>query len=151
MAEGKIRVKSSETFQKVLRNFGGGLSFWERIQYNEKETCQPAGAPVSGDSAGGGASGGGAGLSGCGAPAHPAADRAAVRASGSLLDAAQVDLNTAGLEALCTLPGIGESKARAIIEDRAANGPYAQVEDVTRVSGITRNTIKDWVRLAYVS
>ncbi len=85
------------------------------------------------------------------APLHPAADRAAVRASGSLLDAAQVDLNTAGLEALCTLPGIGESKARAIIEDRAANGPYAQAEDVTRVSGITRNTIKDWVRLAYVS
>ena len=80
-------------------------------------------------------------------PTPPAASHTA----GALLDAAQVDLNTAGLEALCTLPGIGEKKAQAILEDRARNGPYERVEDVTRVSGITRNTIRDWARLAYVS
>ena len=77
----------------------------------------------------------------------PEGEAAAVRAESSLLEAAQVDLNTAGLDALCTLPGVGEKRARAIL----ANGPYAQVEDVTRVSGITQNTIRDWARLAYVS
>lgn len=69
----------------------------------------------------------------------------------TMLDAAQVDLNTAGLEALCTLPGIGEKKAQAILDDRAANGPYERVEDVTRVSGITQNTIRNWTQIAYVS
>ena len=63
----------------------------------------------------------------------PEGEAASVRAESSLLEAAQVDLNTAGLDALCTLPGV------------------AQVEDVTRVSGITQNTIRDWARLAYVS
>ena len=75
----------------------------------------------------------------------------AVPAAGTLLDAARVDLNTAGLDALCTLPGIGEKRARAILADRAANGPYARVEDVTRVSGITQHTIEDWGSIAYVS
>ena len=81
----------------------------------------------------------------------PEGEAAAFRAESSLLEAAQVDLNTAGLDALCTLPGVGEKRARAILADRVANGPYAQVEDVTRVSGITQNTIRDWARLAYVS
>ena len=79
------------------------------------------------------------------APLRPPEGEAALRAESSLLEAAQVDLNTAGLDALCTLPGVGEKRARAIL------GPYAQVEDVTRVSGITQNTIRDWARLAYVS
>lgn len=33
-----------------------------------------------------------------------------------MIQAARVDLNTAGLDALCTLPGIGEKKARAILD-----------------------------------
>ena len=35
-----------------------------------------------------------------------------------MIQAARVDLNTAGLDALCTLPGIGEKKARAILDYR---------------------------------
>ena len=86
------------------------------------------------------------------APLRPSPEGAERSSSvGALLDAARVDLNTAGIEALCTLPGIGEKKAQAILEDRAANGPYERVEDVTRVSGITHNTIRDWEKLAYVS
>ena len=85
------------------------------------------------------------------APLRPAEEDGNTYAVDTLLDAAQVDLNTSGLEALCTLPGIGEKKAQAILDDRAANGPYEQVEDVTRVSGITQNTIRNWTRIAYVS
>ena len=47
-----------------------------------------------------------------------------------------VNVNTAGIEELTTLPGIGEARARAIIEDRAENGPYRYPEDLIRVRGI---------------
>ena len=48
----------------------------------------------------------------------------------------RVDINTAGLEELMTLPGIGEARARAILDDREANGPFVYPEDLTRVKGI---------------
>lgn len=85
------------------------------------------------------------------APLIPMQTVGSTGSTATLLDAARVDLNTAGLEALCTLPGIGEKKAQAIIDDRRANGPYRQLEDVTRVSGITQSTIANWADLAYVS
>ena len=47
-----------------------------------------------------------------------------------------MNLNTATAEELCELPGIGEATAEAIVRDREANGPFASVEDLMRVSGI---------------
>ena len=47
-----------------------------------------------------------------------------------------VNINTAGLEELMTLPGIGEARARAILDDRELNGPFRYPEDLTRVKGI---------------
>ena len=47
-----------------------------------------------------------------------------------------VDVNTAGLDELMTLPGIGEVRARAILDDREANGPFRYPEDLIRVEGI---------------
>jgi competence protein ComEA len=52
-----------------------------------------------------------------------------------------VRLSTASLEDLTQLPGIGPSKARAIVEDRRANGPYRTVESLTRVPGIGAATV----------
>ena len=53
-----------------------------------------------------------------------------------------VDVNTAGLEELMSLPGIGEVKARAILADREANGPYRYPEHLIRVRGIGEGTLE---------
>ena len=54
-----------------------------------------------------------------------------------------VDINTAGLEELTALPGIGEVRAQAILDDRAANGPYRYPEDLIRVRGIGEGILED--------
>ena len=48
----------------------------------------------------------------------------------------KINLNTATMEELMTLPGIGEKRAAAIVADREANGPFRVPEDLTRVDGI---------------
>lgn len=82
-----------------------------------------------------------------------AADRAG-RAAGSetpLIQLARVDLNTAGQDALCTLPGVGEQRARAIIEYREQYGRFAAVEEAAAVPGLTEAVVAEWDGLAYVS
>lgn len=60
----------------------------------------------------------------------------------------EIDLNTADVEALCLLPGIGPEKAKAIIAEREANGRFSSVEDAVRVPGIGEKTIAGWQGLA---
>ena len=47
-----------------------------------------------------------------------------------------VNINTADVEQLTTLPGIGKSKATAIVTYREENGMFASKEDIKNVSGI---------------
>ena len=47
-----------------------------------------------------------------------------------------VNINTADAAQLCTLPGIGESRAADIIAYREAHGGFASCEDIMNVSGI---------------
>ena len=51
-------------------------------------------------------------------------------------DSGLVNINTADAAALCTLPGIGESRANDIIAYREANGPFESCEDIMNVTGI---------------
>jgi competence protein ComEA len=80
---------------------------------------------------------------GAGAGHSHAGDPAAGPVSGS-----PVDLNTAGVAELEALPGIGPATAAAIVDHRAANGPYATVDDVEAVRGIgpaKLEAIRDYV------
>lgn len=47
-----------------------------------------------------------------------------------------VNINTAGLAELDTLPGVGPATAAKIVAHREANGPFAAIEDIMEVSGI---------------
>ncbi len=53
-----------------------------------------------------------------------------------------VDINHATAEELTALPGIGPKKARAIVEYREANGPFAKPDDLLLVNGIGPATLE---------
>ena len=47
-----------------------------------------------------------------------------------------VNINTASVEQLMALPGIGRSKANAIITYRETQGPFTSIDDLVNVKGI---------------
>lgn len=47
-----------------------------------------------------------------------------------------ININTADAEILCTLPGIGETRAADIIRYRETSGLFENCEDIMKVSGI---------------
>ncbi|MFN8373884.1 MAG: ComEA family DNA-binding protein [Anaerolineae bacterium] len=52
-----------------------------------------------------------------------------------------VYINSATVEELMTLPGIGQTTAEAIIAYRDANGPFASLDDLDQVEGIGPSTL----------
>lgn len=62
----------------------------------------------------------------------------------------KVNINKATLEELLTISGIGESKAKSIIEYRIQNGEFKQIEDIMDVSGIGEalyEKIKNYIKV----
>lgn len=65
--------------------------------------------------------------------------------------AASVNINTADSALLDTLPGIGPSKAAAIIQYRTAHGPFSRIEDIQEVKGIGPSTFAQMQSMITVS
>lgn len=61
---------------------------------------------------------------------------ACIEENGEEKESTLVSINTATLEELMTLEGIGEAKAKSIIAYREEHGPYQAIEDLLNVSGI---------------
>ena len=51
-------------------------------------------------------------------------------------DVAEVDVNTASVEELQSLPGVGKSTAQKIFDYRQAHGPFQSADDLQNVGGI---------------
>ncbi len=51
----------------------------------------------------------------------------------------RININLANVEQLCQLPGIGESRAKAIIRYRETNGKFSEAEELMQVTGIKEN------------
>ncbi len=65
-------------------------------------------------------------------------------------DDGRVNINTAGMEELCTISGIGQSRAESIITYREQNGAFNCIEDIMKVSGIKEGLfqkIKDKIKV----
>ncbi|HMO59523.1 MAG TPA: ComEA family DNA-binding protein [Roseiflexaceae bacterium] len=69
-----------------------------------------------------------------GTTAHPAA--AAPVAAGVGATDGRIDLNTAGVAELDTLPGIGPAIAERIVAHRTSNGPFRSVAELQQIKGI---------------
>ncbi|HEU5033168.1 MAG TPA: ComEA family DNA-binding protein [Mycobacteriales bacterium] len=82
------------------------------------------------------------------AAAAAAAGAAGTSATGGA--PAPVDLNTATVDQLDTLPGIGPVLAQRIVDWRGAHGGFRRVEDLQEVSGIGASTYADLAPLVTV-
>lgn len=66
---------------------------------------------------------------------------AETRAGTPLADGERIDPNFADAAELRRLPGVGPTRAAAIILDRRENGPYRALEDLERVVGLGPATV----------
>ena len=60
----------------------------------------------------------------------------------------KIDINRAEPWLLEALPGIGETRAQAIVDYRSENGPFKRIEDLLQVKGIGEGTfekIRDYI------
>ncbi|MGS0894899.1 ComEA family DNA-binding protein [Burkholderia stagnalis] len=56
---------------------------------------------------------------------------------------AAIDVNTANEDALVGIKGIGPARAKAILDERGAHGPFRNADDLaSRVKGISGNTVE---------
>jgi len=62
------------------------------------------------------------------------------KAAGEKVTAEKINLNTATLDDLQKLPGVGAKVAQRIIDFRKQNGPFKKIEDLMKVKGIGEKT-----------
>ena len=60
---------------------------------------------------------------------------------GELIRPQKVDLNRAGEWLLQALPGIGEGRARLIVDYRTKNGSFRSIEDLLKIEGFGKSVV----------
>ena len=60
----------------------------------------------------------------------------------SAVNDGKIDINTATVEQLCTLPGVGTTRAESIIAYREEHGGFKKIEDIKNVAGIKDGLFK---------
>ena len=139
---GLYHLPSGSRVDDGLRAAGGSkpradldrLNLAARLVDGQKVLVTRRGEPLPPDTSGGGTGERGRGDSDPGRPGP----------------AEPIDLNTADLEALDSLPGIGPATARAILEERTRRGGFRSTRDLLRVPGIGEGRfarLKDRVRV----
>ena len=63
---------------------------------------------------------------------------------------AVVNINTADVSELATLPGVGTTLAQRIIDYRIANGPFSDELEIANVSGIGEKRLKELLQFITV-
>ncbi|SIS67122.1 ComEA family DNA-binding protein [Alicyclobacillus vulcanalis] len=89
----------------------------------------------------------GAGLQQVSASDAPAGTSARGRGrahKGELSSGQKININTADMETLETLPGVGPKRAQAILAYRQAHGPFPNLESLRHVKGIGEKTLAKW-------
>jgi competence protein ComEA len=74
-------------------------------------------------------------------PARAEASPPAAAAASAPVGDGTVNINTATVEELIRLPGIGPAKAAAIAAFRQKHGAFGRIEDLDRVKGFGRKTL----------
>jgi competence protein ComEA len=57
---------------------------------------------------------------------------------------APINVNTATMAELKTLPGLGDVMARDIVRYREKNGPFRRVEELLIIKGISKKRLESW-------
>ncbi|MEA2482950.1 MAG: competence protein ComEA, partial [Thermoleophilaceae bacterium] len=83
-------------------------------------------------------------------PAAPVAPAVPVVALPASRNGDSVDINSAGVAELMTLPGLGRLAATRIVDHRQANGPFRSLDDLNRVEGFHAERIERLRGLARV-
>jgi competence protein ComEA len=130
---GLVRLPSGSRIADAIQAAGGALPGVDLSSINlarvlaDGEQVVVGGPPVAGGAAVPATGIGGAGASGGAGSGVPTA-------------ASPLDLNTATLEQLQTLPGVGPVLAQRILDWRTGHGRFGSVDDLRNVSGIGERT-----------